>query len=81
MEAMTHAGLVAMLLAGGAIVAVAGYAAAFATEIACCLLGLVLACPRDPPAAGATKRVDDAAGRSGRVPGSPGVRGRGLSCG
>ena len=51
-EAVTQAALVAMLLAGGAIVAVAGYAAAFATEVACCLLGLVLACLMTEPPAG-----------------------------
>ena len=60
-EAVTHAALVAMLLAGGAIVAVAGYAAAFATEIACCLLGLVLACLMTEPPAAADENREDAA--------------------
>jgi len=64
-EAVTQAALVALLLAGGAIVAVAGYAAAFATEIACCLLGLLLARLMTEPPAGGDGNPDDADAQEG----------------
>ncbi len=64
-EAVTQAALVAMLLAGGAIVAVAGYGAAFATEVVCCLLGLVLACLMTEPPAGGDANAEDADAEAG----------------
>jgi MFS family permease len=48
-EAVTQVALVVMLVAGGVIVSVAGYPAAFATEVACCLVGFVLACLMTEP--------------------------------
>ena len=57
-EAVTQVALVAMLVAGGVIVSVAGYPAAFATEVACCLVGLVLACLMTEPPVGTDGEPD-----------------------
>jgi hypothetical protein len=66
--------LVTLLVGGGAIVAVAGYAAAWMTEVALSAIGLVLACLMvEPPASpsveplGGNESVAPAASRSSRA--------------
>jgi len=68
-DAIGCVSLVALLVAGGAIVGVAGYAAAWGIEVALSVAGLVLAClmiepPPGAPVTGADEREEGAASAS-----------------